>query len=422
MLADSIEKFKIKNELKDYLVAFIFIWYFCHEIVLSVWFRILGEKELFSLFYNLIFFGSIGLYILTHSTKKIWYSIICYSVITLLFAFTILVHPEYESWYFEETFGIQQHFFHGFGGIWAFLVISLATEKEELLRYIKIVAWLLFIYLSLRFMVAQNRGYWEGHDGAEEAYSLGFGYSILFPVVYFAAEAFLNNEKYYYLPFIIGVILILLGGSRGAILWAMMTFPVMITFKWKDMTRKKKIFIMLSVLLLLPTLLLIFSYLEQIVHGAIAILGKFGITSRTLAAMISGEIADANGRDQIYLVTIDRISEGGFLGNGVFGERTAVGRWWRWGYAHNFFLEIFAAFGYIGGTVISLFLVSNIIRTAKCCCTKEEQIIFTTFFCSSLKLLLSDSFWFNSSFWALLAIIILWRKKSVKKKCSYSNI
>jgi hypothetical protein len=273
------------------------------------------------------------------------------------------------------------------------------------------------VLLAFRFASAQARGYWliygADYSQLKSEYDLGFGYSILFPTLFFATEAFLYNKKRYYIPFAVGIILILIGGSRGPIIWAFFIFPVMMPYKWHSMSKKQRTFSVIAIIFLIPVVFLIYTFYYELVQGMILLLSSCGISSRTLTSLLKGEITEANGRDEIYRIAIKRIAEGGLFGNGVFGERVVVGQNYRWGYAHNLFLELYAAFGYVGGTIVTSVLVFNVLRTAINCRETCDQMIFVTFLCSAMKLMLSDSFWFNSSFWALLSIMVLWRKQDI---------
>ena len=399
---------------EDIVLFFVFAWYFCYEIFLSVFVRI-GFGDYFYLFHSAVFYGVLLIYGCLHYFRGFKESVICYAIITLLFAVTALMHPEYYPWFFEKTYGIQNQFFLGIGGIWAFLVVSLADDRKQLHQYLKVICWLMFVFLIFRYISAQIRGYWLIYDAEYEEmewdYDLGFGYSMLFSVLFFAAEAFLNNRKLYYIPFALGTYMILFGGSRGAFIWVPAVFVFMLPYKWKTLGLKQRLFAILVITIV--ALGLLYLFFSGRIQSLFDVISKRGSDSRTITSLASGTFLDANGRDDIYRITIERIREGGMFGNGVFGERTAVGEKYRWGYAHNFFLEVFAAFGYVGGTVVSLILIYHIIQAGRYCRERKDQVIFITFAVSTLKLLLSDSFWFNRSFWGLLAIVVLWRKQDV---------
>lgn len=407
-------KIRIPKADYDMIAAFMFISYFCSEALRSAVARFIGSG-VFDVIYNILFVCGVFLLAVSRKRRRPVTPIIWYAVIALMFIFTILIHPEYKDWYFESTYGIQVQFFRAVGGIWAFLVVYQVPNKEKLLKYLRITAWIMFIFLCLKFASAQVRGYWVSYGAdyskLEREYNLGFGYNMLFPTIFFAAEAFLNRKKKYYIPFAIGALLILFGGSRGATIWVAAVFLFMLPYRWKAMSKTEKSITILLILIIAPLIWLIYLYYDEIIQVLTLYLSSKGITSRTIMALLSGEFAEANGRDEIYQIAIERIREGGLFGNGVFGERVAVGQRYRWGYAHNIFLELYAAFGYLGGTIVSLTLIISIIRTAVSCRERTEQIIFMTFLGASMKLLLSDSFWFNSSFWGLLAIIVMWNKR-----------
>ena len=405
----SVKSVKVKIDSSNLLIAFMFISYFCSMALWSAYYKIIGDS--FIAVYNFLFFGCILLVAISEKRKRLVIPFMWYALVVFLFTYTILDHPEYKDWYFDKTYGIQTQFFRAVGGIWAFLVVYLVPEKEKMLKYLQISSGIMFLYLCLKYISAQRIGYWatDGGDASiiiENEYDFGFGYNMLFPTLLFLAEGFLNRKRKYYILAVIGIIMIIGVGSRWAFVCVVADFLFMIPYKWKAMSRTKKIVLIMSIMIFLPAFFVIYAHVGDI----IIYLQTKGFSSRTLSSLLAGDFSDANGRDKIYRMTIERIREGGMFGNGVLGERIIVGQYYRWGYAHNIFLELYAAFGYLGGTVVSFALLFNIIRTAVNCHEKTEQVIFVTFLGTSMKLLASDSFWFNSSFWGLLAIIVMWRK------------
>lgn len=415
----------IRYTTEDAVVAFMFVSYFCSEALRSFFIRLFGIYS-FDIIYNTVFILGIFYIFLTKKRNRLIAPFIVYIAIAFLFAFTIFMHPEYIDWYFEKTYGIQIQFFRMVGGIWAFLVVYLVPDKEKLYRYLKISCWILFVFLSLKFMSAQVRGYWVNYGAdysrLELSYDLGFGYDMLLPVIYFATEGILHKKKKYFIPFAIGSVLILMGGSRGAIIWVLVAFLILLLYKWNTLSHNQKILSIFLIVVISPVIWLIYVNYDLLSQGLVLFLTKRGISSRTISAILSGHFSDANGRDIIYQMTIDRIKEGGLFGNGVFGERIIVGQRFRWGYAHNLFLELYAAFGYLGGTLISLFLIIWVIKTAVRCTDTIEQIIFVTFLGASMKLMLSDSFWFNSEFWGLLAIMFMWKRHRYSMSLSRKTV
>lgn len=147
---------------------------------------------------------------------------------------------------------------------------------------------------------------------------------------------------------------------------------------------------------------------QIILMGLSAILSKYGIASRTLSSLLSESFSDGNGRDMIFSMAMDLIKTGGLFGHGVYGDRYVIGNYFRWGYSHNIFLELFVSFGYLGGSIACAVLLLGIVKLYRSCDTLQKQVVFTTFLVTSCKLMLSNSFWYTAAFWALLALMIKW--------------
>ena len=403
------------------LVFSIFIMYFCEDLVHSVFARLIGKTTVYYLVYNVVLLTLFACYVLKYNKKgEMKPALICYGTITLLFILTVLLHPDYWPWIFEKSYGIQVQFFRLKGGIWAFLVLLLCTDRKQLMRDLTIAVWLFFFYLFFKYITALRQGYWidygPRYEERHQAYSLGYGYDMLFPCAFFACQAVLNKKWLYWLPFALSTFLILTGGSRGAIVFVAAAFVIMFPFMWRTFTRKQKKGFLIAFAIAIPILIIVILNFKPIGLAILSWMTKHGIKSRTLYTILRGEFSNSNGRDKIYALAISRIRTGGLFGNGVFGERVAVGTEYRWGYAHNFFLEVYAAFGYLGGTLSLLVLTHYIIKAFKICREPADQVIFLTFFIPSLKLMLSDSFWFCQSFWAMLGVIVLFCRQEKNRE------
>lgn len=243
-----------------------------------------------------------------------------------------------------------------------------------------------------------------------------FGYDMLFPVSFFGAEIVIRRRKMYAFPFIVGAASILLGGSRGAIIWVAALFFFALPFRWKYMTGKKRvIFCVLLLLFLAITIVAVLQY-DAIMRGLATWMLRHGISSRTLNSLVSGTFSDGSGRDVIYRMAWDLIKTGGPLGRGVYGDRYYIGNFFQWGYSHDIFLELLVSFGYIGGSILILLLIFGVFFVYRHCYSLEKQVVWITFLTTSMKLILSNSFWYNAAFWTLLVIIIKTKKMKSKKK------
>lgn len=400
----------MKYKCNEHIVwGFLFLLFFCNKVFESFIARTLGNEHI-NIVYCIVFFSLLMVYLIYHLNDMIG-PVFIYILITCLFLATYLIHPEYSDWFHHSLYGIVPAFLNPRGGIWALLIVWLGVmnDEREVFKYLKIAAWILFVYLSLKFFAAQSRGYWITYDVSGEMeqgiYSLEFGYDMVFPVVFMGAYACLSKRKIYYIPFLAGFLMIIMGGSRGAIIGPTIMFPLMIPFKCKSLGKEKCIMILMF---LIPVALLIYNYFDTLMEGLFVVLDQSGVSSRTIVSLLTGTFTDGNGREKIYEMALERIREGGLFGWGVYGDRYVIGEEFSWGYSHNLFLELFVTFGYLGGIILSVYLVFKIFSLYHKCKDLNRQVIFMTFFCVSLKLMLSNSFWYTAAFWALIAIMLRW--------------
>lgn len=408
---------KIKPQIYSGMLLMMF---FCDDVFAAVVEGIFGSSLVTPLYY-LIFFVLLSLTIIVKKNKgslavPFW----VYFFVFLLFLFTALIHPEYDEWFSHSVYGIIPAFLSPRAGIWAFLIVWLVSD-EDLYIFVKYTAFILFLFGSLQFALVSIRGYWiiQDVEGTlrHDRYSLEYGYDMLLPVAFFGAEWLLRSKKIYFIPYILGAFMIFSNGSRGAVVWTVIMFLMILPFKWKKIGSKKKVWFVLILMVLSIVVVPICMNYHIILSRLSAIFMRYGISSRTLLSLMEGSFSDGNGREQIYALAIDLIKTGGLFGHGVYGDRYTIGNYFRWGYSHNIFLEFFVSFGYIGGIAASLFLVTGILRLYRHCNTWKRQIVFITFLITSCKLILSNSFWYTPGFWALLALIIKWGKRYRLRIC-----
>ena len=409
-------KQKVKFALTCEKLAFaLFMLYFCRDVVYSIIARTLGSEVIFYT-YNFLFLVIFLLYCFFNKFRDLLVPLTCIASIFSMICVTMLIHPEYDEWFFHPVYGIDKQFLSFQGGIWGFLVVWLVRDKENLYRYLKICASLLIIFYSLQYLTAFFRGYWIDINvvgkQAKSVYNLEFGYHMLFPVAVFGSIACFERRKLYFIPFLIGSILIIIGGSRGSMVWIPIIIISTFPFYWKNISKERYLLVFFIVLLALPAFCYAYLNYELILRYLADILVSHGIYSRSLTSLVSGSLFDGNGRERIYEIVIELIRTGGLFGRGVYGERIYVGKEFMWGYSHNIVLEILVSFGYVGGTIIILFLCYGILFFYKHCESVKERVIFISFFVSSLKLLLSDSFWYVPSFWAMIALYIRWKHQN----------
>lgn len=369
---------------------------------------------------NITLLLSLFFYCINTRVRKSWVFFVVYSFIAFLIGFTILVHPEYSSWYTHSQYGITKQFLDLGSSIWAFLIIGLYEDEERLLHDLKIIAALVFLAYMTKFFGAMQRGYWIlGTSGRHASYDMEFGFRILFATVFWGALGLYKNKKYLILYFV-GIIIILMGGSRASFIWALLLFIANIPFMYAGSSVRKKRLAIISSILSIPFIVTFFRYSKQIVKLTASGLRLLGLSSRTIGFMSRGALMEENGRDIIFRMAIDLIKTGGPFGHGFYGDRLYIGQRFYWGYSHNIFLELLVTFGYVGGSVLIIALIVGCYKLYQKSYTSTKKVIFLTFFVNSFKLFLSNSFWYESSFWALLALMFFWERKKTNTEIQSS--
>lgn len=400
---------KIKAN-SDTLLTCIFVGFWCKTPIASVLAALVG-RGIANGIVNAVLFVMLATYLVCFQVRNSAKIFLVYFLIALTIILTILIHPEYSDWYNHSQYGIKEQFLDMRGGIWAFLLVSLYKDDERLLRDLKLATTLVFLAYFSKFIVATFRGYWLiGVGGKRARYDLEFGFRILFSTAFWGAYGLFRNKKYLYL-YVAGLLIILMGGSRAAFVWGISIFAAALPFKYKDMSRRQKFGAILMLVFFLPVVAAVFTNFSKVVAIFAELLKKLGISSRTLASMASGTMAEDNGRDIIYKMAKRLISNGGLFGYGFYGDRVYIGRYFYWGYSHNIFLELFVTFGYLGGTVLSAALIIGIIKLYRRAVNDTRKIIFISLLTLSFRLLLSNSFWYEPSFWAMLALMLRWKDR-----------
>lgn len=337
--------------------------------------------------------------------KNCYPFLVLYAAVILAFAVTYLLHPEYEYFYVRENYGLQR-VFRPDCALYAFLFFSLVDDPDELTDTVKLFAFIDFAYLLVfELLPALLQGYWSDVNYVGETvkrqYSLSFGYAMLFPTIVFMYCFFREKKRYYMLLSLLGLVLILLQGSRGAILMpiifiGLMAISDIVDTKSKVRRKRKIVFILCiaaAILILgIPLLKLL-----------VKILQLFGVESRTLELLASGKFTGDSGRSVIWNSVWEAIKSGGLLGYGAFGDRPFVYPHHFVGYSHNIVLELICSFGIVG-VLIVLVIIAVSLRVIFCCRDARWRGLFIVFFSIASQLLLSLSFWYVWEFWAAAAI------------------
>ena len=340
--------------------------------------------------------------------------LICLGLVAAIFFVTYLIHPEYSYWFFESSYPIGARIFRPNQFLYAFLFVSAVDDPDELIKYMKVVAYILLAYYSYRLLRARMLGYWITTTTAQgpmrTAYDLNYGYDHLIVLTTFTCCAFREKKKYYFILSGISLVEILLGGSRGPLISVAILFLIMY-LRYKDQFSKLARFaVFLGIALLLALYFL--AGMQVILVGLGTVFGYIfgGSSARTIQMIIGGQVLfDNSGRTKLYSMAIDMIKNG-FWGYGAYGDRYVIGRIYWVGYCHNIFLELLIDYGWIIGGILCISIVVNSLKMLITCKNESWWICFVIFFVPSMKLLLSGSYWYLEAFWACIAVCLMYRK------------
>ena len=130
-------------------------------------------------------------------------------------------------------------------------------------------------------------------------------------------------------------------------------------------------------------------------------MANIGLTSRTLEMLAKGDIANDTGRIEIYEKLLEKLNCHPLTGLGAFGGESVVGL------SHSLYLDIFANFGYIVGSVLIIALFVGIvvicIRDRK---TSRAVLLLIFLIILLTRGLFDESFWGAKELWIIMALII----------------
>ena len=177
---------------------------------------------------------------------------------------------------------------------------------------------------------------------------MSFAYFML-SAIFFCFFAGVKGKIFHLVLAIIGSVMILVGGCRGAFL-TLLVFYLLCLFFLTDGKKSKRAFVGKLFVILLA--ILVFVLFDTITDWLDSGLSRLGYSSRTLRFIsdTDGEtvssIIEKDGRSTVWDQAVHSI---GLLGKGLFGDRTVLHEHGVGTYAHNWILELLIDFGLILG-------------------------------------------------------------------------
>lgn len=423
-----MDKLKIRldfvNINYDRAITWFICLYFSNGLIRLAVRRVLafaGLQSLYIIFTNLIIYIPLILMLILMFSKRkldksLWSFLIVTFTIISLFVLTLFFHPEYDRFFFRETYGIWDDVFRpDNGAVFGFLAVTASKNSKRLIENLKYASFLLLFYSSYQFVKAFSDGYWTSLNAAGEmielSYNLSFGYTIIFCATIFFGLFIRERKKVYLFLGCLSTVLALVGGSRGCIL-CLLVFGILYLYKEFSIVPMHKKLLISAGFILLGILFNAFYY---------DILSELsGIDARTIQMFLSGDITSDNGREVIYSLASEAIKNMPFLGYGAFGDRQFITPYYYWGYCHNIFLEMIIDFGWLLGIIV--FLIIGIKSIQVLISARDEQaFVICILLSANAKLFLSDTFWGYPQFWMLIAYLFFVFKEERKKYTEDNN-
>jgi O-antigen ligase len=237
-----------------------------------------------------------------------------------------------------------------------------------------------------------------------ESYSMSFSYYMLLPAIYFLNIILKKNSIKYLIAFIITLFLILLIGSRGAILCILIYFILFLSINIQKQ-KKRSLFLITGTMI---SIFIFWFYRENIINYLVQLNQLTGIKSRTLNLLLKNIYY--TGREHIYVIIKNKIIENPIIGIGLAGDRFYLNT-----YSHNIILEILSGFGIIIGTLIIIGLIFVVLKSILIKDKKKANVNLIWLTIGFIPLLLSGSYLISFPFWIYLGIAL----KSIIKKTSF---
>jgi len=403
----------------DHLIDFSFVFYFSMPFFIETAetvLRIFGLPSMAKAICIIITCLPVVFVLIRSKKYKIWDFFVVFAFLVFSFCVTYFVHPEYEYVYTRENYGVYPYVFRADNGLYAYLFVRLVDDPKRILKNMKISSYLMYVYFAIKIYSALQTGYWLQHgyhgETVKLTYNLSLGYDILLYMFTFLYAALKTKNLVDWVAAGVGVVMIILAGSRGPFLdiGIFSVIYIMISFK---KSKKKYLYIGVGVVLI-PIIMLSYTSILLWISN---ILEQYDISSRFIKMMLSGDVADSSTRQPIWSATINMIKENPF-GYGPMGTRHVIYLLHFVGHPHQIFLEILVDWGVFAGTAFIVFILLKSAKVFLLDDIGDWKAVFLIFFCRACQLLLSLTYWHIDAFWACLAIgmsIYEYRKNQRKR-------
>lgn len=238
-----------------------------------------------------------------------------------------------------------------------------------------------------------------------------FSYNLLLPTTFMLLLCIKEFRLYRAVLSILGTVLILVAGCRGALI-GLVVSPLIYVFFFGKLENNRKYRI--SAVLLILTIVVLFFY-EPILRAVSSKLTSIGLKSRTIEMLLDSTITDDSSRGTILDNAISNLN---FFGHGLWGDRVILnGK-----YPHNIIVEILIDYGFILGTVILIYLLYILFRGLRSADALMSVVLCSLLSSGLIKLLLSGSFVNQEpAFYVLISLCVVSYSDSYIRECNIAD-
>ncbi len=384
---------------EDYFdVAIFFIVAFYPDIYKYIWavFSKLGLGVIASNL-NYLVWAAIILVFLPVISKRVHKRdiIACVSLALVWSIFSIFPWQNAFTWtrYFELVTGVLPYFILG-------RVYRYSEKHKNFVSFIA-GATLILAMIYTVFFVIDDEGMF--YDDMFASYNLLYSILILL-------SSFFDEKKYIYRVLgVIGIVYMLLLGTRGPVLCVGVFIMMMLC---KKIGSVKTITVALIAVVSINIYISSPSY-EKLLENLSVSVAEYGFSTRIIDLLRDDGILRSSGRDDIQSHIISEIKRNPFEVRGPYSDWILTSKHYNYEikdieekgtYAHNFFLEMWTHYGIFFGSIIIAFVMINVIKLI-IKVDKDKCFIAYAVVCAGfVMLMLSSSYLLKESFFFLMGI------------------
>lgn len=245
------------------------------------------------------------------------------------------------------------------------------------------VSWAV-VWLTLLYIANMLRGTFSF-----EQYDMSFSYAMLLPsLVLYAKKTWLSVPAAFFLIFVVLAI-----GSRGVVV-AFFLYILYDAFFYDHRVLIPLGIIIALIIIMIPVFM--------------SFLGDFGISSRTLELLLSGQGGTLSDRDILYATALEALQEKPLFGLGIYGDRPLTGGF----YCHNFFLEVCVHFGFFLGPVI-LVIISSAFLLVWYKLDRRNRALLVKYFCAGFVPMMASGSYLSENNFGIFAGVFLMLAQTV---------